>query len=74
MKTTLKKLAGAVNLKKSVALLTAIIFVLTSVVGQGYAGLIPGTMPVINSVALKGIENKVIPFNVGKITDALYSG
>ncbi|MDD5021943.1 MAG: hypothetical protein PHR82_07455 [Endomicrobiaceae bacterium] len=31
-------------------------------------------MPVINSVALKGIENKVIPFNVGKITDALYSG
>ncbi|GAB1401911.1 hypothetical protein MASR1M68_08220 [Elusimicrobiota bacterium] len=74
MKTILKKLAGAVNPKKAVALLTAITFVATSVVGQGYSALVPGTIPVINSVALTGIENKVIPFNVGKITDALYSG
>ncbi|MDD5021865.1 MAG: hypothetical protein PHR82_07055, partial [Endomicrobiaceae bacterium] len=59
--------------KKLTATVTAVSFFIMSV-SQGYAGLIPGTMPVINSVALKGIENKVIPFNVGKITDALYSG
>jgi hypothetical protein len=65
MKKIFKKLTKIVNLKKTVALATAVIFVSTTVVGQGYAGIIPGAAPVVNSAALGEIANKVIPFNIG---------
>ncbi|MDD4166523.1 MAG: hypothetical protein PHN29_05830, partial [Endomicrobiaceae bacterium] len=62
------------SFKKHIAVFTVICFIFTTVVGQGYAGIIPGVVPVVNSAALGEIANKVIPFNIGKITDALYSG
>ncbi len=62
--------------KKSAALLTALSLIMSGVLGSGaaYGVMMPAGMPVVTGASLNGMSNTVIPFNVGRITDALYSG
>ena len=63
------------NIKKSVAVLTTACFLFTMVFSQGaYAIVTPAPLPVINQNTLKSIESYLLPFNIGRITDALYTG
>ncbi|MFA7074385.1 MAG: NUDIX hydrolase, partial [Endomicrobiaceae bacterium] len=60
--------------KKFITLMTTLCFLITSVFSQAVYGFpsantIPLTLNDINS-----INNQLIPFNIGKITDALYNG
>ncbi|MDD2523382.1 MAG: nucleoside monophosphate kinase, partial [Endomicrobiaceae bacterium] len=69
-----KQITQILPIKKSITLLTAMCFLMTSVFSQGIYGFAsPNTMP-LGIKEISSINNQLIPFNIGKITDALYSG
>jgi len=69
------KLLKLFNIKKTVAVTTSVCFLFTMVFSQGLsAAITPAPVPAINQKTFKSIEDYLLPFSVGRITDALYTG
>ncbi|MEA5001185.1 MAG: glucose-6-phosphate isomerase [Endomicrobiaceae bacterium] len=71
----IKKISDFLPAKKCVTVITALCFLFTSVLSQAVYGIgSPNTSLPLYLNDINSINNQLIPFNVGKITDALYSG
>jgi hypothetical protein len=71
----IKKISDFLPAKKCVTVITALCFLFTSVLSQAVYGIgSPNTSLPLSLNDINSINNQLIPFNVGKITDALYSG
>ena len=63
------------NIRKTVAVATSFCFLFTMVFSQTLsAAFTPAPIPTVNQGAFKSIDDYLLPFSIGRITDALYTG
>ncbi|MDR1695910.1 MAG: hypothetical protein LBR69_04695 [Endomicrobium sp.] len=68
------KLLQALTSKKITALLTAVCLIFPPVFAQNSAAALPSAVQTIPEVSPKVSNNYLVPFNLGRVTDALYTG